>query len=241
MAARAASPRGRVSRAARSAASRGGPAPDLGRSPGVDGGLLTKTVGAQTTACQYDVLGSLVAVTLPDGTQNDYLIDGQGRRIGKKRDGTLAQGFLYADGLKPTAERDGSNAAVSRFVYAGGVNVPEYMIKGGATYRILTEGAFCRRFHGARHAPHLPRDCLSSSSASAASRSRISQPCAPGPSPTGATTAAGPGPRHPRSGCSVWRHRVVARRSRPGHPVQSESLAAGLGPGPPLSGLRAVR
>src|SRR5204862_3899361 len=42
-------------------------------------------------------------------------------------------------GLKPIVELDGANQVVSRFIYAGKVNVPEYMIKGGATYRIVTD------------------------------------------------------------------------------------------------------
>jgi len=53
--------------------------------------------------------------------------------------GTLVQGFLYSDRLKPIAELDGSNNVVSRFVYAAGINAPAFMIKGGVTYRILTD------------------------------------------------------------------------------------------------------
>ena len=78
-------------------------------------------------------------MTLPDGTVIDYLIDGQNRRIGKKVNGMLIQGFLYQGQLQPIAELDGSGNIVSRFVYATGVNVPDYMIKGGVTYRIITD------------------------------------------------------------------------------------------------------
>jgi len=53
--------------------------------------------------------------------------------------GTLAQGFLYEDDLRPIAELDGSNNIVSRFVYATRINVPDYMIKAGVTYRIVTD------------------------------------------------------------------------------------------------------
>ena len=49
------------------------------------------------------------------------------------------QGFLWDDQLRIVAELDGAGAVVSRFVYAEGVNVPEYMVKGGATYRIVTD------------------------------------------------------------------------------------------------------
>src|SRR5262249_35254213 len=69
----------------------------------------------------------------------DYVLDGLGRRIGKRVNGTLVQGFLYEDQLRPVAELDGGNNVVSRFVYASHVNVPDYMIKNGVTYRILTD------------------------------------------------------------------------------------------------------
>lgn len=85
------------------------------------------------------MLGNLRSVTLPDGTQIDYVIDGKNRRIGKKVNGSLVQGFLYADQLKPVAELDDSNNVVSRFVYGSRVTVPDYMIKGGSTYRIITD------------------------------------------------------------------------------------------------------
>ena len=53
-------------------------------------------------------------------------MDGQNRRIGKKVNGTLVQGFLYQNQLNPVAELDGSGAVVARFIYAANANVPEY-------------------------------------------------------------------------------------------------------------------
>lgn len=79
----------------------------------------------------YDVLGNLMQVTLPNGDTVDYIIDGLNRRIGKKVNGSVQQGFLYGDQLNPVAELDSSNNIVSQFVYATKVNVPDYMIKGG--------------------------------------------------------------------------------------------------------------
>ncbi len=102
-----------------------------------NGELKSKTNGASVTNYVYDVLGNLKQVTLPDGTTIDYIIDGQNRRIGKKVNGTLVQGFLWESQLRPAAELDGSGNVVSRFVYATGVNVPDYMIKGGVTYRFI--------------------------------------------------------------------------------------------------------
>lgn len=63
----------------------------------------------------------------------------QNRRIGKKVNGALVQGFLYQDELNPVAELAGSGNVESRFVYGTMSNVPDYIIKGGATYRIITD------------------------------------------------------------------------------------------------------
>src|SRR5205085_7257738 len=83
------------------------------------GELASKTAGANVTTYTYDELGNLTGVTLPGGKQIAYLVDGLGRRIGKKVDGTLAQGFLYQDAMRPIAELNGSGNVVSRFVYDG--------------------------------------------------------------------------------------------------------------------------
>lgn len=48
------------------------------------------------------------------------------------------QGFLYQDQLNPVAELDSAGNVVSRFVYATKANVPDYMIKGSQTYRIIS-------------------------------------------------------------------------------------------------------
>ena len=46
---------------------------------------------------------------------------------------------LYQNDLCPIAELDGDGNVVSRFVYAMDSNVPDYIIKGGTTYRIITD------------------------------------------------------------------------------------------------------
>ncbi|HVC32527.1 MAG TPA: RHS repeat-associated core domain-containing protein, partial [Chloroflexota bacterium] len=104
-----------------------------------NGNRQTATTGGATTSYQYDALGNLTAVTLANGTQIQYLVDGQNRRIGKLVNGVRTTGFLYQDGLAPIAQLDSANNVVSRFVYAGRLNVPDFMIKGGGTYRIITD------------------------------------------------------------------------------------------------------
>lgn len=105
----------------------------------LNGELQSRTTSGVTTTYDYDALGNLVQVTLPGDSEVDYVIDGQNRRIGKKVNGALTQGFLYKDQLNPIAELDGDNNVVSRFVYADKANVPAYMIKDGITYRIISD------------------------------------------------------------------------------------------------------
>ncbi|TLY22515.1 MAG: RHS repeat-associated core domain-containing protein, partial [Nitrospirae bacterium] len=106
-----------------------------------NGELLTKNnpVLGQTASFTYDALGNLKSATLPGSILVEYVVDGQNRRIGKKINGVLVQGFLYQNQLNPVAELDGTGAVVSRFVYGSKANVPDYMIKAGVTYRIVSD------------------------------------------------------------------------------------------------------
>jgi RHS repeat-associated protein len=104
-----------------------------------NGELQTKTAAGQITTYQYDALGNLRQVTLPAGTVISYLIDGRNRRIGKRVDGSLTQGFLYESALKPIAELDGTNTLRSLFIYGTRSTIPDYMVRDGNTYRILAD------------------------------------------------------------------------------------------------------
>jgi RHS repeat-associated protein len=103
-----------------------------------NGELASQTVGTQTTAYQYDVLGNLVSASLPSGKAIRYLVDAENRRVGKIVNGTLVEGFLY-DGDRIVAQLNGSNAIVSQFIYASGATSPDYMVSGGVTYRIFSD------------------------------------------------------------------------------------------------------
>jgi len=104
-----------------------------------NGELQSSTVSGQTTTYQYDVLGNLKSVVAPTGFTIEYVIDGQNRRIGKKVNGVLVQGFLYQNQLNPVAELDGAGNVVARFVYGTKANVPDYVVRGGVTYRIVSD------------------------------------------------------------------------------------------------------
>lgn len=104
-----------------------------------NGELIVKSEGGVVTQYDYDVLGNLMQVVLPGDVTIDYVIDASNRRVGKKINGVLTQGFLYRDQLNPIAELDGAGNVVSRFVYGSKSNVPDYMVKGDVTYRILSD------------------------------------------------------------------------------------------------------
>lgn len=93
----------------------------------------------QLTSYVYDAHESLRHVQLPSGVTIDYIVDGESRRIWKKRNGVLEQGLLYSDDLRPVAKLDGQGNVVARFIYGRHRNVPDAMVKGGQTYRIVTD------------------------------------------------------------------------------------------------------
>ncbi|MBF0635195.1 MAG: hypothetical protein HQK85_11100, partial [Nitrospinae bacterium] len=104
-----------------------------------NGELLTKTNPGGSTAYNYDVMGNLISVTMPDGTLIEYVMDGQNRRIGKKVNGTLVQGWLYKDQLEPVAELDGIGNVVATFIYGTKAHSPDYMVKNGVSYRVIND------------------------------------------------------------------------------------------------------
>lgn len=99
----------------------------------------TDTSTGEVTSYVYDAMGNLLSVELPAGDVIDYVVDGLGRRVGKKRNGALERAWLWRGQLQPVAELDGAGNVVARFVYAEGVNVPEQMITATGTYRFIKD------------------------------------------------------------------------------------------------------
>jgi RHS repeat-associated protein len=88
---------------------------------------------------QYDALGSLLTVALPNGGLIEYLVDGRGRRVGRKKNGVLQKQWLYRGGLNPVAELDGTGAIVAVYGYGSGGSVPAYVQRGTTTYRLISD------------------------------------------------------------------------------------------------------
>ncbi|MBI2390786.1 MAG: hypothetical protein HYV09_14445 [Deltaproteobacteria bacterium] len=103
-------------------------------------GRVTRRIcPGENTTYAYDATGNLLKVSRAGGPTVEYLVDALGRRIGR-REGTGNWTFwVYAGDLAPVAELDHTGAVVSRFVYATRVNVPDYVIQGAKTYRVLTD------------------------------------------------------------------------------------------------------
>ncbi len=101
-----------------------------------NGELETSTTGGATTSFGYDSFGNLRTVGIP-GMAIEYLVDAVNRRVGKKVNGSLTRGWVYADGYRIVAEVDAAGTVVSRFVYGTRANVPDYLVRGGETFRII--------------------------------------------------------------------------------------------------------
>lgn len=99
---------------------------------------ITDTVSSEVRLLEYDVLGNLRSVELPDTTLIEYVIDARGRRVGKSIDSVFDRAWLY-DGSRIVAELDDQGAIVTRFVYGSSETVPDSMIAGPATYRLVTD------------------------------------------------------------------------------------------------------
>ena len=103
-----------------------------------DGQLAGVTAAGATTDYTFDDFGDLRAVALPDGRRIDYLVDATGARVGKKVDGTLVAGYLYAPDGRLAALTDGTGAVSARFGYddAGHLALVDH---GGTPYQVVTD------------------------------------------------------------------------------------------------------
>jgi len=102
-----------------------------------NGTLLTKTLDGEITTFDYDALGNLRGVILPDATEIEYVIDGQNRRVGKAIDNQIVAGYLYENSLNSTVQLDLNGTIVAQFIYGQRENIPAYMIKDDKNYRII--------------------------------------------------------------------------------------------------------
>jgi RHS repeat-associated protein len=110
-----------------------------------DGQLTKRSDSSGTTAFTFDDFGSLRGVTLADGRSITYLVDADGRRIGRQVGGKLVAGYLYDPAGRVVAETDGTGAIVMQFGYddLGRLALVE---RGGESYRVVTDAVGSPRF-----------------------------------------------------------------------------------------------
>lgn len=108
------------------------------------GNLETRTDGTKTLGLTYDELGNLTQAVQTEGATTvlktiDYVIDGLGRRVGRKVNGVFDKKWLYRDGLRPIAEIDAAGV-FTHFVYADSQSgAPDFLIRSGVLYRIVKD------------------------------------------------------------------------------------------------------
>jgi YD repeat-containing protein len=104
-----------------------------------NGQLTRREDGSAVTTYAYNVFGALNGAELSDGRHVSYVLDGQNRRVGKRVDGDLVEGFLYGKALNPVAELNADGSVRSTFVYGADNTVPSLMVRGGTTYRLVSD------------------------------------------------------------------------------------------------------
>ena len=107
-----------------------------------NGELISKTVvlTSETTAYGYDAMGQMNSVTLPNADVITFQYDGLGRRVSRKLNGNLTHGFIYGSSTQVIADLDISSGAVlSKYVYVSSGSSPDYMTRGGVTYKFIKD------------------------------------------------------------------------------------------------------
>ena len=104
-----------------------------------NGELTKKQSPSSTLELDYTSSGQLKAAETNDHNLT-YSYDALGNRTLKKVDGATTQAFLYAPGiLGPVAQLSEGSSTETSFVYATRTNVPDLMVRGGTTYRLITD------------------------------------------------------------------------------------------------------
>jgi RHS repeat-associated protein len=103
------------------------------------GQLISRSSVSGTTRYHYTLRGELISVVLLSGDSISYTLDPAGRRIARSLNGTVTNRWIWDGSTKPLAELDSAGNILTQYVYATHSNVPDYMVRGGVTYRIVTD------------------------------------------------------------------------------------------------------
>jgi RHS repeat-associated protein len=104
-----------------------------------NGRMVSRSSVTGTTRYHYTLQGELLSVVLPSGDSVSYTLDAIGRRIARKLNGVATNRWLWEGSLRPVAEVDSIGNILTRYVYGTHVNVPDYMVRAGVTYQLVTD------------------------------------------------------------------------------------------------------
>ena len=106
-----------------------------------NGEMISKTDTSSTdvTSFTWSPFGKLETVTLPSTDVVTYKYDGFGRKALVLLNGTVQYALLYQGQLRPVAQMDSSGNLIARFIWGQKLNTPEYIVKGGVKYRLVTD------------------------------------------------------------------------------------------------------
>ncbi len=102
-----------------------------------DGDLVAVRSGSGSQTFTFDDIGRLRKVVLANGHTVRYLIDADGRRIGREVDGKLVAGYLYDPTGNVVAETSADGMVTARYGYDD-LGHLALIDRGGSTYRVVT-------------------------------------------------------------------------------------------------------
>ncbi len=89
-------------------------------------------------ALEYDPLGNLLGAETPAGAIG-YVLDGEGRRMGRRVGGRLERAWLYAIGPLPAAELDAEGRVAMEMVHGERGGAPSYLVRDGRSLRVVAD------------------------------------------------------------------------------------------------------
>ncbi len=105
------------------------------------GGEALRKVGvvSDTSRYTYDAFGNLIGAHLPGGDSLVYTIDAENRRVARTVNGARTNAWVYGNGLDVIAELDTAGGIVNRYVYGMRAHVPDLVVCGGVTCRVISD------------------------------------------------------------------------------------------------------
>lgn len=91
------------------------------------------------TMYSWDSWGKLKSVVLPNSDVVSYKYDGAGRKSVVSLNGLIKSVYLYNGALQVVAELNASGGVISRFIWGVHPVIPEYFVKGGTKYKLITD------------------------------------------------------------------------------------------------------